>query len=53
MAVTITPADDGRLEVYLDGQTIFDRKAEGGDYPSLTNVRAWKKIIRDKIAVAV
>jgi len=43
--------DDGRLEVYLDGETIFDRKAEGGKYPGLDRVRDMKKVIREKVAV--
>ena len=50
--MTITPVDDGRLEVFLDGRTLFDRKAEGGQYPSLTNLREWKKAVREKVAVA-
>ena len=44
--------DDGRLEVYLDGQTLFDRKAEGGQYPALDKIRELKKAVRDKVAVA-
>jgi predicted Rdx family selenoprotein len=44
--------DDGRLEIYLDGQTLFDRKAEGGRYPGLDTVRELKKAVRDKVAVA-
>ena len=44
--------DDGRLEVYLDGQTLFDRKAEGGHYPALDKIRELKKIVRDRVAVA-
>ena len=42
---------DGRLEVYHDGATLFDRNANGGAYPSLTEVREMKKAIRDKLAV--
>lgn len=49
--MTLTPVDDGRLEVYADDQTLFDRKTEGGQYPSLTQVREWKKIVRQMIAV--
>jgi len=50
--VTITPVEDGRLEVYLDGRTLFDRKAEDGQYPSLTHLREWKKAVRERVAVA-
>ena len=51
--MTLTPVGDGRLEVYLDGGTIFDRKAEEGKYPDLERVREMKKTIREKVAVAV
>ena len=40
------------MEVYLDGQTLFDRKAEGGKYPEMEKVRELKKAVRNKIAVA-
>lgn len=46
VAISITPVDDGRLEVYLDGKTIFDRKAEGGKYPDMERVREMKASIR-------
>ena len=52
MAITLTPVDDGRLEVYLDGETLFDRNAAGGAYPSLTEVRGMKKTARDRVSVA-
>ena len=51
IAVTLTPVDDGRLEVYIGGKTLFDRKAEGGEYPSLTQIREWKKTVRQLVAI--
>ena len=45
----MTPADRGRLEVYLDGQKIFDRKDEDGVYPNLTKVTELKWLIGEKI----
>ena len=47
----MTPVGDGRLEVYLNGETLFDRNAVGGAYPSLTEVREMRKTVRDKLAV--
>ena len=44
----MTPADRGRLEVYLDGKKIFDRK-DDGDYPNLTRVNELKWVIGEKI----
>jgi predicted Rdx family selenoprotein len=29
VAITMTPSDKGRLEVFLDGEKIFDRKEAG------------------------
>ena len=50
--MTITPVDDGRLEVYLDGRTLFNHKAEGGQYPSMNHLREWKRAVREKVAVS-
>ena len=36
------------MEVFLDGERIFDRKAEG-IYPDLARVREMKKVISAKI----
>ena len=37
VAIKMTPSDRGRLEVYLDGEKIFDRK-EDGKFPDLSRV---------------
>ena len=48
VAIKMTPADKGRLEVYLDGDKIFDRKEEG-KYPDLPKVNELKMVIAEKI----
>jgi predicted Rdx family selenoprotein len=48
--VTLIPADQGRLELYANGKTLFDRKAEGGIYPDMRRVREIKKQIAEMIA---
>lgn len=45
--VTLIPSDKGRLEVFANGKTLYDRKAEGGKYPDMTRVREIKKQIAD------
>lgn len=45
----MTPGANGRLEVYLDGVKIFDRKEEDGKYPDLARVRELKKVIQAKL----
>jgi predicted Rdx family selenoprotein len=47
-AVTLTPAEKGRFEVYVDGKKVYDRKEEGAvDFlPALREIHK----IRDSIA---
>ena len=44
----MTPSDKGRLEVYLDGDKIFDRK-EDGKFPDLSRVNELKMAIAEKV----
>lgn len=48
VAIKMTPADKGRLEVYLDGDKIFDRK-EAGAFPDLSMVNELKMVIAEKV----
>ena len=48
-AISLTPGANGRFEVYLDGEKIFDRKEEGNIFPELGRVREMKKVILDKL----
>ena len=48
VSVAISPRGQGIMEVFLDGERIFDRKAEG-IYPDLSRVREMKKVISAKI----
>jgi predicted Rdx family selenoprotein len=48
-AVSLTPGANGRFEVYLDGEKIFDKKEEDNKFPDLTRVRALKKVIQTKL----
>jgi predicted Rdx family selenoprotein len=49
VAVSLTPGANGRFEVYLDGDKIFDRKEENNIYPDLSVVRKLKKVIQEKL----
>lgn len=49
VAITLTPVGDGRLELYLDGDLVFDRKAEAGKYPGLDRVREIKSKVAKKL----
>jgi len=47
--VTLIPVSGGRLEVIANGETLFDRKAEGGAYPEMKRVREIKAQIRKRL----
>ena len=49
VAIRLTPAGQGRLEVYLDGENIFDRKEDSGGFPNLTKVNELKMVIAEKL----
>ena len=48
VAIKITPSDKGRLEVYLNGEKIFDRK-EAGAFPDLSKVNELKMVIPETL----
>ena len=48
VAIKMTPSNKGRLEVYLDGEKIFDRK-EAGAFPDLSKVNELKMTIAEKL----
>ena len=48
VAIKMPPTDKGRLEVYLDGDKIFDRK-EAGAFPDLGMVNDLKMVIAEKV----
>ena len=48
-SITLTPRGNGRLEVYVNGEKIFDRKEEDGKYPDLVRVREMKSTIQGKL----
>ena len=49
IAIKLTPADSGRLEVYLDGDKIYDVKEENRVYPNLTRVNELKMVVAERI----
>lgn len=49
-SITISPRGQSIMEVFVDGERIFDRLGEGTIFPDLGRIRTMKKIIADKIA---
>ena len=52
MALKLTPSDGGDFRVIVNGETIFDRKAEDGTDPTLPRVKTMRGIIREKLATS-
>ena len=50
VAITISPRGQSIMEVFMDGEKIFDKKAEG--IPDLGRVRKMKELITARIARA-
>ena len=48
VAITLTPGAQGRMEVYVEGEKVFD-KLEEGIYPDLSRVRQMKVVIQSKL----
>jgi predicted Rdx family selenoprotein len=51
--ITLTPVHGGRLEIYVNGTKVYDRKeAEGAAdfYPSLKEMRKAKDVLAEAIA---
>ncbi len=48
-AITLTPSDSGRFEVYLDGKKMYDRKEPGAvDFlPALREIHKIRDAIRE------
>ena len=40
--VTLIPVGGGHLQVFANGEALFDRKAEGGIYPEMRRMREIK-----------
>ena len=49
VAVRITPGTAGILQVFVDGDKIFDKAEEDGQFPNLPRVKQMRAIIREKL----
>ena len=53
VAITLTPGTSGVLQVFVDGDKIFDKKEEENQTPTLTRVKEMRAVIREKLAAPV
>lgn len=51
-AVAISPRGQSIMEVFVDGERIYDKKGEGNQFPDLGRVRQMLGYVREKIAEA-
>ena len=49
VAISLVPRASGRLEVYADGDKIYDRREEGDKFPDLSRVKEMKVRIKAKL----
>ena len=49
-AVAISPRGQSIMEVFVDGERIYDKKGEGNVFPDLKRVRQMLTHVRERIA---
>ncbi len=49
VAVRITPGVAGILQVFVDGDKIYDKAEEDGQFPNLPRVKQMRAVISDKL----
>ena len=49
VAIAISPRGQGIMEVFFNGERIFDKKGEGNIYPDLKRVREMRQFIAAKL----
>ncbi len=53
VAIRITPGTAGILQVFVDGDKIFDKAEEDGQFPNLPRVKQMRAVIKDKLSALV
>ena len=53
VAIKITPGVAGILQVFLDGEKIYDKAEEDGQFPNLPRVKQMRAVLREKLAEPV
>ena len=49
LSIRVTPGVGGILQVFVDGEKIFDKADEGGKFPDLSRVREMRAVVRQKL----
>ena len=51
VAITISPRGQSIMEVFFNGERIYDKKGEGNVFPDLKRVREMLAFIKNKIEI--
>ena len=52
VAIKITPGVAGILQVFIDGEKIYDKAEEDGQFPTLPRVKQMRAVLQDKLDAA-
>ncbi len=53
VAVKITPGTGGIMQVFIDGDKVFDKKEEGNKFPDLPRVKQMRALVKQKLSSLV
>ena len=53
VAIKLTPGVSGVLQVFVDGDKIYDKKEEDNQTPTLNRVKELRAALRERLASAV
>ncbi len=53
VALRLTPGTAGILQVFVDGDKVYDKQGEDGQFPNLPRVKEMRALIREKLAEPV
>jgi predicted Rdx family selenoprotein len=49
VAIRLTPSDRGTLQIFFDGETVYDKKVEDGVFPDVNRVKAMKADLKRRV----
>ena len=52
VAIKMTPGVAGVMQVFIDGEKVFDKKGEGNIFPTLPRVKQMRALLKEKLAAA-
>ena len=53
VAIRLTPGTAGILQVYIDGEKVYDKKEEDGKFPDLPRVKQLRTLVKERLSEPV